>query len=1206
MQKNKWTIKPVDHCLQAQIASQLKISPILTNLLINRGYTDPQEIQEFLNPELANLSSPFELLNLGAAVEMILQFVADGKKIVVYGDYDVDGICASVVLCQGLKAIGAQVSYYVPDRLEEGYGINLGALRSIWEGQNSLVITVDCGISSYQEIHEAKSWGLEVIVTDHHQLPENLPDCIIVDPAMAVEMSPEWKDLCGTGVAFKLVQGVFEKYYGDQEMERLMPFLDLVALATVADIVALRGDNRILVKHGMQEIAKGKRPGLAALWKVAKNNENNPVNTTALGFSLAPRLNACGRIGDVNLGLQLLTTEDWAIAEEIAGQLDEENRNRQAIEKEIYEQALLKVEARGDNIQQGLIVVGEGWHPGVIGIVASRLVERFYTPTIILTNLNGVYKGSGRSIADFHLQQALVACGDLLESFGGHSQAAGLSVLAENLPAFRKRFGEIVAERTTKDSFIPTIMIDSEIGLNELNNEIFEEICKIQPTGISNPPPLFVCRGQTTTETRVVGNNGDHLRIKLKSNQGDIVGIGFKKADLEPIVREGSIDIAFNLDKNTFNGKTNLQLLIKDIKSYRRPDQLNFVDRLFFYEQDYLKNDPYRGIGESDKFYTKVVGVTFDQRQAHISELVEGQELQLVREPENQFDPNAIGVFNKAEQIGYLKKELAKHLAENLETNVVYRAVVVQITGGLIGQNYGVNLLIERQTPNQEDVLDQMVDQKNRLQSLDEAELDLAIQEAILGAYGYREKQKQAIMALKDGQNVLAILGTGRGKSAIFQTYGAYLALKKNAITMIVYPLRALVNDQYQALQKKLSPLGLIVMKGTGALDEEERADFFAKVHSGTIDIILTTPEFLAYHQQKFAKVKERLGLVVIDEAHHLASRRVGYKQLPATLKTIGPLQVLAVTATADGAVAEGIVKDLGIGVKVVDPHIRSNLQLVDQRKAKDKLAYLSNLISHGEKTVIYVNSRRQAVKIAKQLREKAPANLEQMICYYHGGLPSHDRQAIENAFRESELLVIVTTSAFGEGIDIPDIAHVVLYHLSFSREEYNQLAGRAGRNGELGTIHLLYNEQDRELNEMLLSGTCPTREPLGKFYLMLKKLAAAVGVIELGNQQLAELGEKEKIKGLTDTAVSHWLGIFEELGFIEREREGNKRRILVAPHPQKKDLSESMRYLEGVEELEDYQSYLPIAFGKNVAELLEAINKPIYPSAWVDENERG
>jgi single-stranded-DNA-specific exonuclease len=653
------------------------------------------------------------------------------------------------------------------------------------------------------------------------------------------------------------------------------------------------------------------------------------------------------------------------------------------------------------------------------------------------------------------------------------------------------------------------------------------------------------------------------------------------------------------MDKNTFNGRTSLQMLIKDMKPYRRPDQMTLLDRLFFYKDEYLKDDPYHGIAEQDQFFTKIVGVTFDNRQELLAELQVGQELDLVHEKDNPHDEHAIAVYADGAQLGYLKRNIARHLSENFDNGVQYQAVVVQVTGS-VDKNLGANIFIQKVQEQNQDALEEQQATRAELESLDEPELKERIRQAILGQHAYRPKQAEALDALYSGDNVMAILGTGRGKSAIFQAYSAYLALWKRKTSIIVYPLRALVNDQYQSLQKKLQPLGLEVCLATGALEGEERAAFFKRVMEGRVDLILTTPEFLVYNKHRFMELSGRLGMVVIDEAHHLASRRQGYKQLPSTLKEIYPQQILAVTATASDDVAEHIMKSLDLTTVVIDPHVRDNLILVDQRSNYKKADYLIDLARTGEKVVVYLNSRHKAVQLAELLREKVPPALQNSICYYHGGLTSGDRLAIENAFREGSIKVIVTTSAFGEGIDIPDIRHVVLYHLSFSGEEYNQLAGRAGRDGNPAKVHLLYNQRDEMLNRNVLSSSCPSREVLGKFYKLLQLLIQGKPAIELTNHELCELVKRERIAEPTESCISGWLGIFEELGFLEREREGAKRRIIMTPSPTKMDLLSSLRYQECMAELDDFQRYLEIAFDHSKDTLLKAINQPIYPKQWM------
>lgn len=1205
MNQKQWIIANQDMGDVRRLAEKLQVSEVLAKLLMNRGYSEPLSANEFLHPSLENLSSPFEMMNMGAAVERILDSVSRNEKIMVYGDYDVDGICASITMYEGLKKLGAQVEYYVPDRVEEGYGINVPALKSIYDGGARLLITVDCGVSSYQEIAEAQSWGMDVIVTDHHQLPESIPDCIMVNPVLSTDENDKWRGLCGTGVAFKVVQGLYMRYYHINTFpEQIRPLLDLVALATVADIVPLKADNRILVAIGLQEMAKGKRPGMEALLELSdfrgekSGSEKIPMSptTTLLGFGLAPRLNACGRIGDVRTGLRLMSTDDWVEAREIAAHLDAMNKERQNIERAIFEEAIAMVERDGFNQKHGIIVVGQDWHPGVIGIVASRFVEKFYTPTIVLTLNNGVYKGSGRSIKGFHLQQALSQCADILETYGGHSQAAGLGVLPENVREFKNRFARLVEEGTTEDSFIPELELDTELDLAEIDRNLYDELCQLQPCGVSNPLPLFVTRRAEPVDVRTVGSENNHLRLRLKqASANDMFAIGFRKAEKASIARTEPVDLAYHIDLNVYNGKTSLQLLLQDLKPGNRPDKMSTVDRLFSNKEEYLSHDPYQNIGNADSFFTKATGVTFDNRQFLIAQLQKGQSIQLQREPDNEHDANAIALLADGCQIGYLKRGIAKYLAPNMDDGAIYEAFVADVTGSE-ELNYGVNLFIQRRTEEQATMEELLEERRVQLESLEEDELKDVIRHAILGEYDYREKQQEALDALMDGDNVLAILGTGRGKSAIFQSYSAYLALWKHQVTVIVYPLRALVNDQYQSLQAKLSKLGLRVALGTGALEGEERTSFFRDLSDGAIDIVLTTPEFFSCHKTYFDNMGSQLGLVVIDEAHHLASRRQGYKQLPDVLNDIRPRQVLAVTATAGDDTGEQIISRLHLKRVVLDTHVRDNLRMSDQRNNFKKQEYLYNLLVDGEKTIIYLNSRRKAVELAEDLRGRAPYQLRDKICYYHGGLSSGDRAYVENAFRDGTIQVICATSAFGEGIDIPDVRNVVLYHLSFSKEEYNQMAGRAGRDGKPATIHLLYNQRDDNLNRNILASSCPSREVLGRFYKLLCQLVVGKPVIELTNSDLAEIVKQSKFAEPNESSISGWLGIFEELGFLERERAGNKRTITMVQNPSKMDLFSSLRYQECMAELEDYNRYVEIAFDRNLDTLLTAVNRPIYP----------
>ncbi len=1197
MRISRWVVQEADPKAKADLVRELGISTVLAGLLVNRGYSDPAEAKQFLHPELAQLSSPFEMLNMGAAVERILDAVDRGEKIVIYGDYDVDGICASVTLYEGLRQLNADVDYYVPNRMEEGYGVNLPALRAIFETGARLLVTVDCGISSWQEVAEAKRWGLDVVVTDHHQLPDVLPDCIIVNPVLRLSAQDRWRDLCGTGVAFKVVQGLFARRLGAPREgfdSRMQPFLDLAALATVADIVPLEGDNRILVKFGLEQIARQERPGMAALWRVSQIGELRAPNTGTLGFGLAPRLNACGRIGDVRLGLRLMLTRDAREAEEIAARLDAENRTRQEIEHAIYAAALEQVEQQGFSQREGLIVAGEGWHPGVIGIVASRLAEKFYTPTIVLTLVGGVYKGSGRSIEGFHLQRALAACADLLQNYGGHSQAAGLGLLPEALPAFRRRFAQTVAENTTAETFVPTLAIDAELSPEELDLRLFHEIEELQPTGTKNPVPLFVCRGMEVLERRVVGEN-HHLRLKLFHRPEHLYCIGFKKADLAPLAEEARLDIAFNLDENSYNGKVSLQLVLRDLKSCRRPDRLSLLDRLFFYSDFYLAEDPYRGAGQKEAFYTKAYGVTREDCQQALACLADGERLELRREGDPQDGESAVAVFSPAGQVGYLKREIARQLAPNLDLGIAYETIAARVTGRDT-DTLGVHLFIRRAERNETSLQSSRLALRREVAAQSEGELRETIRRAVLGDAQYCSAQREALEILRAGENLLAVTGTDFEKTLLLQSYGAELALRQNRFTLIVSPLRSLAREQYQTLERRLCPLGLAAAPATGELEGEERAALFDDIENDRLDFVLATPEFLCANRERFAALGGRLGLVVVDEVSHLLCGREGYRRLPETLRKIGSPQVLALTSGADKDTARQGMDLLGIRRRILSDPVQENLQVADARETPRKLDYLLQLVNGGEKTLVYLNSRQKAVEVAKLLREKAAPAVRDTICYCHGGLSSMDRAALEEAFRSGALRVIVTTAAFAGDMDIPDIRHVVLYHLSFSCEAYRQLACRAGRDGAPARVHLLYGRRDEALNQAVLASTCPSRETLGRFYKLLLQLVQGKPAIELTNEELAARVRQARFAEPGARSVGGWLGIFEDLGFLEREREGGKRRILIVPSPSKMDLASSPRYQECLAEREEFQRYLQLAFDPCPEHLLRVLHRPADP----------
>lgn len=1200
--KKIWRIGNCDSKVVEKIQKKYGLSRIVAQILGNRNLTSSQDIHAFLYGDINDLRDPYEIPGIEAGTKRVMEALQNNESILIYGDYDVDGITATTLLTSLLRKLGGNVRYYIPDRLKEGYSLNKNALLDAKKAGTDLVITVDCGIASQEEAIYAKEIGLGLIITDHHQLPPALPQAqVVINPKIAGSDLP-WSDLAGVGVAYKLAQAIAKKLDQEQLCEEL---LDLVTIGTIADIVPLHGENRILVKEGLKCLNKIGRPGLLALLDVC-SLKTNEIAAEQISFMVAPRLNACGRLSDAKLGVELLLCSDEKVVRDLAVFMDQENRKRKDIESQIMDDAVEEIENKVDLSQDKIIILASyNWHPGVLGIVASRVAEKYYRPTILINLEEGIGKGSGRSIPGCNLYEALTNQKNLLLNFGGHEMAAGLSVKEENIPLLRENLNYYIREYLNDKDMIPIMKADSEVYCEEINKELVYELNKLAPFGCNNPQPVLIVRNREVASCKEVGANSKHLKCMVAGKNTCLDGIFFKHGSLKASIESWSkCDFAFVPEINNWNGFSRVQLVIKDIKPHREPDNpfvpLPFLDRLYLEGEVWLEDDYYRDIVNREEFYTKLVGVTFENRQEVIKNICDGVQVEIKREPDNPYDSNAIVITLSEEKLGYLNAKLARNLAATLDKGVPYEAYISQVTGRDKAQ-LGVNICIRKiETVIKQEKLKLT---KGKLELLPVLDLEGLIREAVLGEYSYHEKQEEALRCLKDGKNSLIIFATGRGKSAVFQSLAPYLAVVKKKITLIVYPLRSLVNDQYQHLQDKLSPLGLSLVAINGSLNGDEKQICFNKLLQGSADIVLTTPEFLAYHIEKFKLVAEKIGLFVVDEAHHLAQgKRRGYRQLRKCWRELDKPLSLAATATANDEVAQKIKRDLEIETVVIDDYERTNLNLIDKRGETDKLVYLINLVSRDERVVIYVNSRKQAYQLAGELRLYYPKAKDE-IGFYHGGLNSEDRGELEEMFRRGSLRVIVTTSAFGEGINIPDIRHVVLYHLCFSRTEFNQLSGRAGRDNEEAYIHMIFGEKDKKLNKMIIESAAPSREVLARFYMYLRSQANAQNPLEMTNQQFMEVMQKQGMKNFREHSATACLAVLEELGLVLREVAGSKRYIhFVPPPPGKLKLTDSVRYMEGYDEYQEFESFVEFVLNEKSSKILETINKPIFPLGFAED----
>ena len=574
--KYKWIYNSVDKNLIEETAYKHNMPKPVAELMLKKGISSPDDIENFFNGSLKSLRNPFEISDMEKAAERIAKAVMNHERICIYGDYDVDGITATALLYIFLMQCGANVSYYIPNRLEEGYGLNKEAVKEIAARKTNLIITVDCGISAVQEVLEASIHGMDIIITDHHQPSKELPVAAyaIINPMREDDTYPN-KTLAGVGVAFKTVMAlrfVLKKYdFFKQEVPNIRNLLDIVTLGTIADVMPLVDENRIFVRHGL-ELMSGEnvRIGIDELKKTVENlSASKKMKTSNIGFQLAPRINAMGRMASSEKSFKLLVTQNRSEAKQLALELDNENKYRQMIERDILQQTYDLIEKNQyAELQSGLVIASDNWHPGVIGIVASRVVDKYFKPTVILTEDNGVYKGSARSIPGFHLYDGLSSLSDILISFGGHKYAAGVKLEKKNLEEFRNRFNEVVKTSLKEEDFIPEIYIDAEIDSKDITNEVMQWLEKLEPYGQGNKEPVFFMKKVFKYQVETfVGKNFNHLKCVFEKNGLIFEAIGYNMKEYKSLMAENDkFDILFSLVHNTWKNTKVIQLNLKDIK----------------------------------------------------------------------------------------------------------------------------------------------------------------------------------------------------------------------------------------------------------------------------------------------------------------------------------------------------------------------------------------------------------------------------------------------------------------------------------------------------------------------------------------------------------------------------------------------------------------------------------------------------------------
>jgi single-stranded-DNA-specific exonuclease len=558
-------LKAVDASAVDRLSQELNVSKSLATILVGRGLNTYDACKDFFRPDAASFHDPFLFEGMRRAVDRIRSAIDKKELVAVYGDYDADGVCAAALLVRVLRRLDAHCDYYLPNRLTEGYGMSAHGVDELARRSAAVIITVDCGIGAAGEVARARAAGIDCIVTDHHEPHGVLPDALaLLNPKIPGCGYPE-KHLAGVGVALKLCQALVRDFGRDESL--WMEYLDIAALGTAADIVALTGENRLIVSLGFERLGRTSSPGLRALMD-QQGIAPGPVSTRQAVFQLAPCINAAGRLGDPARGAMLLLTEDSAEAALYAKELREANTERQALDAQVQKEAVAWVRENCDSRRDmALVAASAGWHAGVIGIAASRVVETFYRPAFLFSiGADGLAKGSGRSVPGVHLLDALGECGDLLVSFGGHAAAAGATIRAENIDAFRVKFNEAVKKRVRPDELSPRVVADAEVGMPELTRRFFNVIRQMEPFGPGNMRPVLLCRGlKNRFEPRIVGKG--HLKMTVASNGGVMDAIAFNFGErLDDIRRADTFALAFSLDENEWNGQVTLQMKVKGVQ----------------------------------------------------------------------------------------------------------------------------------------------------------------------------------------------------------------------------------------------------------------------------------------------------------------------------------------------------------------------------------------------------------------------------------------------------------------------------------------------------------------------------------------------------------------------------------------------------------------------------------------------------------------
>ena len=1103
---------------------------------------------------------------MDVAAERLARAVHGRERVAIYGDYDADGVTATAILVRGLRRLGVVVEYYVPERRTEGYGLHSHAVVRLASAGVGLLVAVDCGIGATSAAEVARSAGLDLIVLDHHEPVGPLPAAAAVvhprrrtagadaqDGLPADRHGRHGTEFCAAGLSYQAWRALctrLERHDDDGDL------LELAALGTVADMAPLLGDNRILVARGLEQMGSSRVLGLRALMEVAA--VRTPLGVRDLSHALAPRLNAAGRLAHAASAVRLLTTEDPEEAGAVAAELDGLNKERRALCEQVLAEAVQEVERGGLGEYPALVLAREGWHPGVVGIVASQLVERYYRPAVLIALHEGVGKGSARSIPPVHLVEALSQAAPCMTAFGGHAMAAGLTIPVDAVEGFRSAFVGAVAGRLRDGDLEPVVRIDAEIPLESATLEQTAELVRLAPFGSGNEPPVFATRGLRVHSTRLMGD-GAHLRMIVGDGTHTAEAIAFRHGDIAELLAftQTRVDLAYLLEENRWRDVSSVRLIVRDLQTPGlksaevTSSTAQLLGRLFERADDYLDLER-REVEDADAFHTKVVGVTFEGRQAAVASVRAGEALRLARDPRNPRDPHAIMVcLGDGRQLGFLRAALAARLAPAMDAGARYTATATALTGGG-DRAWGLNIHLGREATWEGEMVE------GRGGPLDGLVSELSRGRPLSG------RQQEILDAVLAGVPVAARFGPGRGLLPTAVTAAAALVSRGDGPVVVVLPRSGIVDAWYGLAGAWLRRAGLRAAGVHGLFPAQDAARVGAAWGRGDLDVLFASALWVEQ------RMPEAGAVVAVLDPHSPESDLALLRE-----RCGGRLRLLV--GTLPGEALGQAAGAVGIGRLVAAAPPRRSLRVVDRRGRPTDEIGLGNGRARQEKTLVLTGDAGSSVTAARHLRVRHP-DVAGIIAYYHSGLPAALRRVIEDLFAAGQLATLVAGAYLVAPALPEDITRVVALGLPPDPLLAGDCLGSGGLKGQAATAELWFGPDELDAAAVRLEARCPSRETLVRCYHEIR----ARGRAREGSETALPAG-----------VLSACLAILVEAGVLAREdAEDPGGRYTLPDTGARGDLGRSLRYREGLREHAAW-AHLRAWAGGPAAQILDSLAGP-------------